>query len=197
MFLPNLVEEWRGACVKIHSFKWYLLYQCLEGWEVLGSIDLFCCNPLSFFFTTHALLTLTVQCIRKYFSTCDQGVKLPQNDLEIYLMKVDLPEISVVCSPGWRTRTDPWAARSKLRNGHFAQRDPETGRAEKTSQTANEAARFKSRPCSSGITFQLRDIWVTVSAFRNWLSGSDLIWCCGQMYVPVLHLWVGNHSKAH
>lgn len=89
-------------------------------------------------------------------------------------MKVDLSEIPVVCSSGWRTRTDPRAARSKLRNGHFAQRDPETRRAEKTSQTANEAARFKSRPCSSGITFQLRDIWVTVSAFRNWLSESDL-----------------------
>lgn len=88
-------------------------------------------------------------------------------------MKVDLCEISVVCSSGWRTGTDSRAARSKLRNGHFAQRDPETGRAEKTSQTANEAARFKPRPCSSGITFQLRDIWVIVSPFRNWLSGSD------------------------
>lgn len=110
----------------------------------------------------------------------DQGIDLPQNDLEIYLIKVDLSEISVVCSPGWRTRTDPRAARSRLRHGHFAQRNPEAGRAEKTSQTANEAAGFKSGPCSSGITFPLRDIWVTVSAFRNCLSGSDLTWCCGQ-----------------
>lgn len=62
----------------------------------------------------------------------------------------------LMCISGWWRRTDPWVARCKLRNGHFAQRDPEAGREEKTSETTNEATRFKSRPCSSGISFHYK-----------------------------------------
>ena len=97
------------------------------------------------------------------FSRCDHGVSSHNVWFwEFISWNFDLSEIFIVCSSGWRTRTDPWAARSKLGNGHFAQRDPETGRAEKTSQTANETARFKSRPCSSGISFH--------SATSEWQS---------------------------
>lgn len=69
MLLPNLVEEKRGACVKIHPFKWYVHLSITRGVgdtenEGLielgeeGSIDLFC-NILSSFSITHALLTFT------------------------------------------------------------------------------------------------------------------------------------------
>ena len=82
--------------------------------------------------------------------------------LEFISQKFDLSEVFVLSSSGWRARADPRAARSKLGNGHFAQRDPKTGRAEKTSKTANETARFKSRPSSSGISFH--------SATSEWQS---------------------------